>query len=184
MRKQFALGVALALGVGAQAMAAEGLSYNYVQAGYAKADLVGVNLSGFSLGGSVAIGENFLGFANYGDMSKSGGHFKPFSAGVGFHTALGTSVDFVSGVSFESVKISGLSSESGWGANVGLRGLVGMVELNGGLKYVSFGDGANDWVFNVGGRYNFTESLSAGADFSKYDDLDLTVWGINLRYSF
>ncbi len=186
MRKHIVLGAVLALTAGTQAMAAEGLSYSYVQAAYERGDwnLVDVNVNGFSLAGSAAFGENFYGFANYTDVSKSGFHLKPLSAGLGGHYGLGMSVDLVGGVSFESIKATGASSESGWGINAGLRGVVGKGELQGGLKYVDIGDFGNDTVYSIGGRYNFTEAFSAGLDISKWDDLDLTGFSFSLRYSF
>jgi outer membrane autotransporter protein len=134
--------------------------------------------------GSAAFGESFFGFASYTDESKSGNHLKPLSAGVGYHYGLNTSLDLVGGASFESLKVTGLSSESGWGLGVGLRGVVGKAELQGGVKYVDIGDFGNDTTFTLGGRYNFTEMVSAGLDLTKWDDLDLTQFSLTLRYSF
>ena len=186
MRKQFALGMVLALGIGARAMAADGLDYNYFQAGYAVGDLGGtsIELKGLTLAGSVAIGEKFFGFASYTDASKSGIHLKPFSAGLGIHLPIGTAVDFVSGASLEHLSVTTLGGESGWGLSVGLRGVVGSVELGGGVKYVDIGDYGNDTNISFGGRYNFTEKFSAGVAATKWDDLDVTQWDFTLRYSF
>jgi len=186
MRKHIVLGAALLAGASGTALAADGLSYSYVQAGYERGDwnLYDVTLSGFSVAGSAAFGENFFGFASYADGSKSGAHLKPLSAGVGYHYGLGTSLDLVTGASFESLKVTGASSESGWGLGLGLRGVVGNAELQGGVKYVDIGDFGNDTAFNIGGRYNFTEMVSAGLDITKWDDLDLTQFSLTLRYSF
>ena len=190
MRKQIVLGTLLMLGATGTALAADGLSYSYVQAAYEKGDLdsAGVKLSGLSVAGSAAFGENLFGFISYADGSKSGVHLKPLTAGVGFHYGLTDSMDLVTGASFENLKVSasglGSTSESGWGLGVGLRGAVGMAELQAGVKYVDIGDFGNDTVFSVGGRYNFTEMFSAGLDISKWDDLDLTQFSLSLRYSF
>lgn len=190
MRKQIALGSVLALGLGVQAMAAEGVSYSNVEVAYVDAELDGgeggnVSGDGFSAAFSAAIGESFFAFGNLGSLDFDGGKLKPLSLGFGGHMPLGTSVDVVGGLSFERLKLSGLSSESGWGAHVGLRGMIGeRFEWNAMVKHVDIGDFGSDMNFGVGGRYNFTDAFAAGVDFTKWDDLDLTTWGIALRYNF
>ena len=54
MRKHIFLGAALLLGASGTALAADGLSYSYVQAGYERGDLdsSNVTLNGFSVAGS------------------------------------------------------------------------------------------------------------------------------------
>jgi hypothetical protein len=211
MRKQIALGTVLALGVGAQAIAAEGFSYNNVEAAFIKGKISvpldgGEGLSakgdGFQLSGSAAFGENLFGFASFGSLGldkfkidgvsvDAGGaevKVKPLSLGVGFHWALSPNLDFVSSVSFERLKVS-LSeadfseSANGYGLGVGLRGRVGeSLELTGNLKYVDIEE--SDFVYGVGGRYYFTPAFAVGIDYSKYDDSNLTNLGISLRYDF
>lgn len=197
MRKHIALGTVLALGIGTQAMAAEGFSYSNVEASFVNGNLdaddgeggeIGLDGDGFSLAASAAFNDTFFGFASLGDLDLDGAKLKPITAGVGFHWALNPNLDLVSGASFERLKISGggfSTSESGYGISAGLRGRVGeSLELSGGLKYMDVGDFGTDFAFNVGGRYYFTENFAAGVDYVKYDDLKLDTWSISLRYDF
>lgn len=213
MRKQIALGTVLALGVGAQAMAAESLSYSYVEGAFVKGDIgtaidggeglvdLDADGNGLLLSGSAAFGERIFGFVSIGslnlnDLEVDGDavegkvKVKPLTLGVGIHLPLGPSVDFVGGVSFERLKVSvsdgeGSISDSanGFGVSAGLRSLIGeRLELSGNLKYLDIE--GSELVYSVGGRFHFTDMVSAGLDFTKYDDSDLTIWGANVRYSF
>jgi hypothetical protein len=116
---------------------------------------------------------------------------KLLSAGVGFHWPLAESLDFVSGVSFERVKLTLVdsgstvvsTSDNGYGVSAGLRGRVGgSLELTGTLKYIDIG--GSEMVCSMGGRYYFTDAFAAGIDYAKYDDSKLSIWGISVRYDF
>jgi hypothetical protein len=216
MHKKIALGAVMALGFGVQAMAAEGLSYSYVEGAFAQGDIdvafdgsegfssVGAKGDGISVSGSAALSERFFAFGSVGSVSLDDWEVdgndvdidakmkvKLLTVGLGFHWALSDSLDLVSGVSFERLKLSavvegedfGSTSDSGFGVSAGLRGLVGTkVELSGNLKYLDVG--SSELVYSVGGRFHFNEMLSAGVDFTQYDDTNLTNWGLNVRYSF
>jgi hypothetical protein len=194
MRKHIALGTVIALGVGAQAMAAESLSYSYVEGAFVQGDMGSIDGAegditadgdGILASGSAAFGERFFAFASFGslnlnDIEVDGDavegkvKVKPLTVGLGFHMPVGASVDFVTGVS---------DSDDGYGVSAGLRGLIGeRLELSGNLKYLDLG--SSELVYSVGGRFHFTDMVSAGLDYSKYDDSDLTIWGANVRYSF
>lgn len=186
MRKFAALGATAVLGLAAPAFAADGFSYNLVEASFVHTELDGANMDGNGLGlaGSVAFHPNFHGFASYqkADLDR-GVDLSHTSVGVGFNWPLNPSLDLLSGLSYERVKAGG--SEDGYGLGVGLRGRpADRLELTGNLKYVDLGRGADDLVFSAGGRYYFTDALAAGLDFSKYDDTDLTSWQLVVRYDF
>jgi hypothetical protein len=211
MSKHIALGAVLALGLTSHVMAAESFSYSNVDLAYGSSKLsnldggegsLDVKGDGFSLSGSAAFNDTIFGFVSFGTLTldkfkldgvsvDSGGidmKLKPLTVGVGFHLPLGPSVDFVAGASFERLKVSaadlGLSaSANGYGVSAGLRGRLGSnVELNGALKYIDIE--GSELVYNVGGRYYFTKAFAAGFEFTKYDDTNLSVIGISLRYDF
>ncbi len=201
MRKHLAVGAVMALGFGTQVFAAdEGFSYNLAEIGYTRAEIDDLDLKGdgVTLGGSVEFTPNVFGSFNFADVdygssaATSGVKLKgtTYSLGLGFNWALGPTLDLVSGASYEHIKLkgslSGVSSsdsESGFGLNVGLRGRVAeQLELTGGVKYVDFGHGADDFTFGAGGRWYFTEAFAAGPDISHNDDG--TAWGISFRYDF
>jgi hypothetical protein len=88
MRKHLALGAALALGLGTQAFAADGLSYNLIEGGYIRGEVddLGLEGDGFSIGGSVELGQGVFGFASVNDIEygdNSGISSNLFNAGLG-----------------------------------------------------------------------------------------------------
>jgi len=189
MRKHLALGAVLALGLGTQAFAADGLSYNLIEGGYVRGELndLGLHGDGFNIGGSLELGKNLFGFAsaNSVDYDHTNLNSSLFNAGLGFNWALGPDVDLVSGVSWEriTVKASGVSvSDDGIGLNVGLRGRMDRLELSGNVKYSDFGHGSNGFTLGASGRYYFTDAFAAGPDITHNDDG--TNWGISFRYDF
>lgn len=171
-------------------LAADGFSYNLVEASYVSTEVDGLDVDGdgFGIGGSVAFAPNVFGFAGLTDIDYDAGiSATNFNAGLGFNWALNPALDLVSGVSFERVKVKvsgfGSDSDSGYGLNVGLRGRVGeALELTGGVKYVDLGSDLDDTTLSVGARYYFTPAFAAGIDVSDNDDG--TTWGLAVRYDF
>ncbi|MFO1503324.1 MAG: hypothetical protein U1F39_05845 [Steroidobacteraceae bacterium] len=192
MRKHLALGAVLALGLGTQAFAADGLSYNLIEGGYVRGEIKGSGLNlegdGFVIGGSVELGQGLFAFGSVNDINydNSGGiSSNLFNAGLGTHWALSPDLDLVSGVSWERIeaKVGGISSsDDGIGLSVGLRGAFDRLELTGTVKYSDFGHHNNDFTLGATGRYYFTPNFAAGPDVSHNDDG--TNWGISFRYDF
>jgi opacity protein-like surface antigen len=212
MRKQIVLGAAMALGLVSAPVFAD-FSYSNVEVGFHQGEIdgidggegvIGADGDGFLLAGSAAFGESVFGFASFGSLSLDDFELdgvsvsapgakvkvKPLSVGVGFHWPLGESVDFVSGLSYERLKVSASDgvdsfsdSENGYGISAGLRGRLGeSLELTGTLKYLDLG--GSEFVYSVGGRYYFTSAFAAGIDYTKYDDAKLSILGVVLRYDF
>lgn len=198
MRKRIALGSVLALGLGAQAMAAEGLSYTHLEVAYNRGEInledtggsnVEIDLDGFSVSGSAALSDRFFAFASFTSLKLDGSvKHKPLSAGLGLHWGLSPSIDLVTGLSFERIKYSSSlvsMGENGYGISAGLRGALGeRAELSGQIKHIDHGDFGSDRVFTVGGRFHFTDMFAAGLDFSWRDKLPQDIWSLSLRYSF
>jgi len=187
MRKHLALGAVLALGLGTQAFAADGFSYNLIEGGYVRGEVDDFDLhgDGIVIAGSVELGQNLFGFASVNDIDYGPISSNLFNAGLGFNWALGPDLDLVSGVSWERVeaKSGGISaSDDGIGLNVGLRGRVDRLELTGNVKYSDFGHGSNGFTLGASGRYYFTDAFAAGPDISHSDDG--TNWGVSFRYDF
>ena len=191
MRKYVALGM-LALGAGGTATAAEGFSYNLLEAGYVSNEIksAGVDGSGFALSGSYGFSQSMFGFASIVDAEydqNSGVSTTAVTVGLGFAWPLGANLDLVSGLAYEHLRLHidglGSASEEGFSLNTGLRGRVGEnVELTGGVKYIDLGHGVDDFTLGVGGRYYFTPAFAAGIDVSDNDDG--TAWIVSLRYDF
>jgi hypothetical protein len=186
MRKQIALGVALALGYAGSALAADGFSYNNIEASYVSLDLKGTNADadGLGLSGSYGFNEMLNVFGGYENADVDGpGSIKHLNLGLGLHWALNPNLDLTSGLSYESVDTG--PNASGYGLAAGLRGRLGeSFELTGGVKYYDLNKGwKSQTTFTVGGRYYFTPAFALGADFSDQDDLGKS-WRLALRYDF
>jgi hypothetical protein len=191
MRKYIAAGTLLALGAAAPALA-EDFSYSFLEAGYLsnEIDSAGLDGSGFALSGSYEFNQQLFGFASIADSEYdqgSGVSTNALSVGVGFAWPLGTSVDLVSGIAYERLRlhIDGIGSEreTGYSLNTGLRASVAeSLEVTAGVKYIDLGGGADDFTLSAGGRYYFTPAFAAGIDVSDNDDG--SAWIISLRYDF
>lgn len=190
MRKQIALGTLIALGLGGQAWAADGLSYNLLEGGYAHGEVKDLDIKGdgFSLAGSMEIAPHVFGLANYTNLDMDGGvTTSQFSLGIGYNITVAPNLDLLSGVTYENVKvdISGLgsASDAGYGLAVGLRGRAAdRLELTGMVKYVNVGHGNDDTTLSANARYYVTDAFAIGPDISH--NSDGTTWGFSLRYDF
>ncbi len=177
------LGIVLVL-FAAPVFAAD-LNYNYGQAGYQRIDFDGVSeeFDGYGIGGSFAIGDNWFIDASYGTVDVGAGvDLDTISAGFGYHVGISDNVDFYGSLSWVRADVSGFisGSEDGYGATIGLRGMLSdSVELTGSVSYVDLGDGADDTTVGAGLLYNFTDNFAVGI-FIDADD-DATAYGGGVR---
>jgi hypothetical protein len=161
------------------ASAAQGLNYNYVEAGYGRVDIDSpdVDGDGFVLGGSFAVSDQFHLFGSYQTADFDFGiDFTQFDLGLGFNTPITDMVDVVATVSYEYVEVDasgfGSADDNGFGLGVGLRALVSpQVELHGGVEYVDLSDSGSDTALGAGFRFNFNEKFSLGLEGSWGDDI-------------
>ena len=80
------------------------------------------------------------------------------------------------------VSIDGFGSadEDGFGATIGLRGMVSdKVELGGSIGYVDLGDAGDGTAIGANMLYNFTQNFAAGL-FVDFDE-DTTAYGAGIR---
>ena len=186
------LGLALVLAL-SPAMA-DGLSYNFIQLGYQKADLdddlagISVDGDGYGISGSFEVGENFFIGAGYSALDFDFGvDLDQLSIGGGYHMSLSDRSDFYATLSYirAEASVSGFGSvdDDGYGVSVGIRGLLSdNVELNGSIAYSDLGDGADGTAFGAGALYSFTENFALGFDVSVDDDV--TMYGVGARFYF
>lgn len=124
-----------------EAAHAQGLSYSYIEVGYAHVDLDDIEVDGHSqdvgfnggfLRGSVELGEFFYLFGGYVSASDDDFgadiDFDQLQVGVGYRFGLSEHVDLLSEISYleEEIDISGhdTEEEDGYRASVGVRGLL------------------------------------------------------------
>lgn len=195
MRKIATLGLISALGMGSTAIAAEGVSHTYVEAGYGYSELAGgtADGDGFKVAGSFELPANFVVAASYRDMSYSGGlggDLSELSAGAAYKWALGSSFDLTTGVSFEQLDAGGGNDFTGFALNVGTRGRVtDTLELDAGIKYQdmeSDSDLPTSFSASLGLRKYFTPAFAAGIDVRQSGLLGVseTSFIAMLRYDF
>ena len=75
------------------------------------------------------------------------------------------------------------ADEDGYGATVGIRGLVSdNFELSGSIGYVDLGDAGDGTAFGAEALYSFTENFALGFNVSVDDDV--TMYGVGARFYF
>ena len=174
------------------------LNYNYIQGGFQTLDLdddsglVDDDGSGFAIRGSVEIAPSWYLFGSYGSADLDSAFlddidFDELTIGGGYYASLSQRADVFAELAYVSVEVdaAGLGSEddNGFGARVGVRGMVSdRVELLGAVRHVDL-DAAGDGTSLEGEAwYAFTEQFSLGVSGSFGDDV--TVLGINGRLYF
>ncbi len=164
------------------ASAAEGISYNYVEAGYVGTNTDGGDADGWAINGSGAIAPNFSIFGGYSgqktdDFTVAGVPFKgvdvdQWRAGLGYNHEISRSADLVTRVAYEKTDIQGGGSADGYSVEAGVRGALmpnfegyALAGYENGSKY----DG--DFYGRVGAqvKFNPTWGISGDVKFSNGD---------------
>ncbi|MCA1714692.1 MAG: porin family protein, partial [Gammaproteobacteria bacterium] len=161
-----------ALALSAAASAAEGVSYNYVEAGYAatKLDDSDIDADGFGANGSLAIHPNFHVFGGYSgqqsdDFSVAGSNVEvdvdQWRAGIGYNHAIAANTDLVARAAYEKFEVDDVTvdgvrfdsgdGDDGYSAEVGVRSaLAPNFEGYAMAGYEDFGDNSDDFYGRVG----------------------------------
>ena len=171
---------------------ADGLSYNFIRAGYQSVDLdddggLNVDGDGYGLSGSFEIGDYMFGFASYGKTDFDFGvDLTQLQAGLGYHHRDTDNPDFYASLAYveAEAEASGFGSvdDSGYGATIGVRSIVtDLIELYGEVAHVDFGDGDNT-ALGAGIWFNLADSFALGLG-AAWDD-DSTSYGAGARLYF
>jgi len=170
------------------------LSYSFIELGYQKADIdaglagIDVDGDGYGIRGSFEVGENWFIPVSYSALSFDlGVDLDQLSAGVGYHGELSSGTDFFATLSYLRAEVSasgfGSADESGYGATIGVRGmLTDAVELSGSIGYSDLGDGADGTAFGASALYSFTDNFALG--FNLGFEEDVTIYGVGARFYF
>lgn len=191
MRKLVCALVAVA---GMAAAHAGDLSYTYAEGGLGRVDVDSIDTGdSYFLGGSLAFGTNWLGFAEYSmssfDQAGADADVDQLQIGFGGHFPMTDSVDFVGKLAYvdESVDVntpvgSASADENGYMLSAGVRGhALEKLDLMGAVEYVDLGD-SDDTGLSLRGLYEFTDMFSLGARVGYSDDA--TAYGVFARFSF
>lgn len=166
---------------------AEGMSYSYLDLGYAETDLDGgPSGDGFGVRGSMGFAENFFVFADYLTQDFGPVDVDVYSVGLGARMGLTDTLDLVGRAGYLKADASagGFSADDdGYLVAAGLRGRVAdQFELEGNVIHRDLGSGADDTAVAVGGRYFFTDNVALGAEYEHSDDGSTVFAGV--RFSF
>lgn len=167
------------------------LSYTHVGIGYETGDIADVDFSGFGVYGSTALNDSFFLTGSYlsiesddqftdgfvtDDIEATG-----FSLGIGFHTPINATVDFVSTLSYADAEIEFADeSEDGNGYVIaaGVRALPSdVLELSAFIDYADIEDGS-ETGYSLGARYFATPDVSLGLGYGSSDDFDAITFDV------
>lgn len=176
------------------ASAADGLSYNYVEAGYVATDADnGADADGWGINGSGAIAENFHIFGGYSaqetdDETIGGFRFEgvdvdQWRVGLGYNYALASNTDLLARVAYDNYDIEGLGDFDGYSAEVGVRSAL-MPNFEG-YALAGYEDGDQfdgDFYGRLGAQVKFNQNWGINGDV-KLADGD-TQWFVGPRLSF
>ena len=190
MRKPIIVAMLATLGFAGTAYADDGVSYNFVEAGYVHTEFDDLDIdgNGFGLHGEVAFTKNVHGFASY---SKTDFDFDisadQFEIGGGMNWSLTPKLDLVGQLGYVGVKLDAPGVDGFDDSGIELRAqlrsrLSEMFELRGGLAYTNLDDAGDGTVGEVGARFYINKMFALGADASF--DSDGTTWMLGARFDF
>jgi len=167
------------------------LSYTYVGVGYETGDIADIDTSGFGIYGSKALNDSFFLVGSYlsiesddqftdgfvtDDIEATG-----FNIGIGFHTPINPTVDFVSTLSYSDVEVEFADeSEDGNGYIIaaGVRAMPSdVLELSAFIDYADIEDGS-ETGYSFAARYFTTPDISLGLGYGSSDDFDAITFDI------
>ncbi|RPE80236.1 outer membrane beta-barrel protein [Vulcaniibacterium tengchongense] len=203
MKRSILLAAALAAAPFA-ASAAEGVSYTYVEGGYAKIhyderDLDNPEGDGGYIRGSVAISPSFNLFGSYAKVSEDYRLLDEYKLdvdlsraefGVGYRQEMGERLDFIAELAYQRLELearlpgfgSGSDDAKGGRLAVGLRG--GNARAEGWVKlgYLDGGDFEGDFVGTLGGQFKFNRTWGLVGEVEVVEDV--TQYFAGVRASF
>ncbi|WP_242113385.1 Ax21 family protein [Luteimonas aquatica] len=177
----------------ATASAAEGLSYNYVQGGYAATNTDGADADGWGVDGSVAVHPNFHLFGAYTkqDIDHSNADFDQWRAGVGYNTEISPKVDLLARVAYEKFDAGHGFDFDGYNVETGVRAsllpnlegyaLAGYQRYDDKAKYVL--DDNHDFYGRLGAQLKFNQNWGISADAKLIQGGD-TQWTVGPRVTW
>ena len=175
-----------AIGLATSANAAEALSYNYVQGGYAATNTDGADAEGFGGEASFAIHPNFHVFGGYNtqEIDDSSVDLENWRAGVGYNHPVSGNTDLLTRVAYENFQADEVGlDEGGWSAEDGVRSaLTNNVEGYALAGYEDGDDFDGSAYGRVGGQVKFNQNWGVVGDV-KFADGD-TQWFVGPRLTW
>lgn len=174
-----------------------GLSYDYIGVGITKGEILDQDFTGFGADASVSLNDVLFAKGSVSTGESDDEVFLPgfgadeaevtgFTAGLGFHTPIGSNVDMVAGIEYVSTELEfgGASDDvNGFGLDFGVRALVSEnFELQGAVNYVDGDDVDGEFGFDITGRFYLTPQFALTAGYFDGDETNGITAG--LRFNF
>lgn len=193
LRSVLALGLLASLPFAATA--AEGVSYSYVEGGYAATNTDAGDADGFAVGGSGAVAPNFHLFGNYSkqEIEDTNIDFDQWRLGVGYNHELNPQLDLVTRVAYEKFDAGDDAfgndlDADGYSVEAGVRGALtpnfegyAMAGFEDG-ETIGGGDRDGEFYGRVGAQVKFNPTWGLSGDV-KFIDGDTQVF-VGPRMSF
>ncbi|WP_045728748.1 Ax21 family protein [Xanthomonas sp. GPE 39] len=183
------------------ASAAEGISYNYAEAGYAQTDNGG-DADGWAVKGSYAFHPNFSVFGDFNRQNSDFGNFhvNHWRIGAGYNYEIANSTDLVTRIAYNrlgipkntsigDVDLSRKTNFNGWSAEAGIRTAFNPyleVYALGGYEDYLKKDGINPegrFYGVIGGEAKLNQNWSLSGDM-KMDRHGTKEWFVGPRFSW
>lgn len=167
------------------ASAAEGVSYTYVEGGYAATNTDAGDADGWAVGGSAAIAPNFhlFGDFNQQELENTNFDFDQWRLGVGYNHELNRNVDLLTRVAYEKFDAGNDIEFDGYSVEAGVRGA--MTPMLEGYALAGYEDGDEfdgEFYGRVGAQVKFNQTWGINGDV-KFVDGD-TQYFVGPRITF
>lgn len=175
-----------AIGLATAASAADGVSYNYVQGGYAATSTDGTDAEGFAGEASFAFHPNFHAFGGYNTQEIDGTSvdLENWRAGIGYNHPIAASTDLLARVAYENYQANDIGlDEDGWSAEVGVRSALAPNLEGYALAGFEDGDAYDGSAYGrLGAQLKFNPNWGVTGDV-KFADGD-TQWFVGPRFTW
>lgn len=175
------------------ASAAEGVSYNYVEAGYTAINADGApDADGYAANASFAVHPNFHIFGGYAnrEFDNTNFDFDQYRVGVGYNYELSPKLDLVTRVAYEAYDFGrdfagNRIDPDGYSAEAGVRSpLTNNLEGYAMLGYQDYGRTFGDDVYGrVGAQVKFNQNWGINGDVKVIKGGD-TEWFVGPRFTW
>lgn len=184
--KRTLLALTLLAAVPFAASAAEGVSYNHVQGGYAATNGDGnADAKGYGIDASVAVHPKFHLFGAYSnqEIDNTSIDFDQWRLGVGFNHEISQKADLVTRVAYEKTNFGSGLDFDGYSAEVGVRAaLATHFEGYAMAGYEDYEQFDGDFYGRLGANVKFNENWGMNGDV-KFADGD-TQWFVGPRFTW
>lgn len=160
------------LALSATASAADGVSYNFVEGGYAATRTEFGDADGFGVNGSVAVHPNFHLFAGYSnqEIEDTNIDFDQSRMGVGYNYQIAPAVDLLARVAYEKFDAGSGLNFDGYSAEVGARAVLApSFEGYAMAGHEDFEQADSEFYGRVGAQVKFNQNWGVSGDVKFID---------------